>query len=108
MGRPANYIPDAAVPTDFVATKARAHGKRGQIGDLAGTNLNYAEMIDRKEAVILWREDIPNPVRLAVIVFSATEAYWVDSIDPPDGQTVKVNVTRADPAEIAGLPLPDA
>ena len=108
MGRPANYIPNAQAPGTFVATKARAHSKRGQIGDLPGTNLNYAEMIDRKERVILWREDIPAPVRLAIIVFGVDEAYWVDSVDPPDGQTVTVNVTMATAGEIIGLPIPGA
>jgi len=108
MGRPCNYFPSAADPATFIVTKARPHGKRGQVGDLAGTNLNYAEMIDRKEAVVLWAADVAQPVRLAIIVFSATEAYWVDSVDPQDGQTIKVNVTRADAAEIAGLPLPGA
>jgi len=108
MGRPAFYFPDAQVPATYVSTKARAHSKRGQIGDLPGTNLNYAEVIDRKERVVLWREDIPAPVRLALIVFSADEAYWVDSVDPPDGQTITVNVTMAGVSEIVGLPIPGA
>ena len=108
MGRPAHYFENAANPSGYIVTKARPHGKRGQVGDLAGTNLNYAEVIDRKEAVIIWREDVPQPVRLAIIVFSDQEAYWVDSVDPPDGQTIKVNVTRADVAEIIGLPVPGA
>ena len=106
MGRPAHYFPVVTNPLVFVTTKARAHSKRAMVGDLPGTNLNYAEMIDRKERVVLWREDVPNPARLALIVFSADEAYWVDSIDPPDGQTITVNVTMADASEIVGLTLP--
>ena len=41
-----------------------------------------------------------------MIVFSEVEAYWVDTVEPPDGQTVTVNVTRAKQSEIVGLALP--
>lgn len=106
MGQPALYYANP-VSGEYVVTKARPHSKRGQIGDLPGTNLNYAEVIDRKEKVVLWREDVPKPTRLALIVFSATEGYWVDSVDPPDGLTISVNVVMAKESELQGLTLPD-
>ena len=106
MGRPAFYFP---TPTDldvFVETKVRPHNKRGQIGDLPGTNLNYAEAIDRAERVVLWRADVPAPVRGALVVFSETEGYWLDSVDPPDGQTITSTVLKATTTELAGVPFP--
>lgn len=106
MGRPILYYPDHTDTDAFVESKARAHSKRGQIGDLPGTNLNYAEVIDRVERVVLWRADIPAPMRGGLIVFSATEGYWIESVDPPDGQTVKVNVISATEAELVGIPAP--
>ena len=105
MGQPAVYYADpiAGSPT---AITARPHAKSGRIGDLPGTNLNYAEVFDRQERVILWREQVPVPVRGAIIIFSAEEAYWIDTLEQPDGQTVTANVTRATAAEVVGLALP--
>lgn len=106
MGRPAFYY---ATPTSQpVLTKARPHSRRGLIGDLPGTNLNYAETFDRKEAVILWREHVPEPTRGALIHLANGEGFWVDSVEPPDGQTITVNVTKATAEELAGLTPPPA
>ena len=105
MGQPAIYYADPLTGQPLAIT-ARPHAKSGRIGDLPGTNLNYAEVFDRQERVILWREQVPVPVRGAMVVFSEVEAYWVDTVEPPDGQTVTVNVTRAKQSEIVGLTLP--
>lgn len=105
MAQPAVYYADPLTSASISIT-ARPHGKGGRIGDLPGTNLNYAEVYDRKERVILWREQVPNPVRGALIIFSATEGYWIDTVEPADGQTFTVNVNRATTTELAGLDLP--
>lgn len=106
MGRPANYYATpAATP---VLTKVRAHSKRGQIGDLPGTNLNYAETFDRKETVVMWAADVPAPARGGLIHLSAAEGYWIDAAEPQDGQTITVTVTKATASELVGLPLPGA
>lgn len=106
MGRSAFYYETPASPP--VATKARPHSRRGQIGDLPGTNLNYAETFDRKETVVLWREDIPAPARGGLIHMATGEGFWIDSVEPPDGQTITVNVNKATEAELAGLTPPEA
>mgnify|MGYP000019248612 CR=1 FL=1 len=105
MGQPAVYYSDVLTGDPFAIT-ARPHGKGGRIGDLPGTNLNYAEVYDRKERVILWREQVPSPVRQGLIIFSETEGYWIDTVEPPDGQTVTVNVNRATTEELLGLVTP--
>lgn len=105
MGQPAVYYSDPVAGLHSNIT-ARPHAKSGRIGDLPGTNLNYAEVFDRQERVILWREQVPVPLRGALIVFSAAEGYWIDSVEPPDGQTFTVNVTRATASELVGLVLP--
>ena len=105
MGQPAIYYADPLTGQPLAIT-ARPHAKSGRIGDLPGTNLNYAEVFDRQERVILWREQVPDPVRGAIIIFSADEGYWIDTVEPPDGQTVTANVTRATAAELVGLALP--
>lgn len=106
MGRPAHYFANPAELGSYIETKARPHNRRGQIGDLPGTNLNYAEVVDRAERVIFWVDDVPSPARGGLVVFSQTEGYWLDTVDPPDGQTITTNVTRASAAEMAGVPAP--
>lgn len=108
MGRPACYVPDPVDPAAFTTTKARPHSKRGQIGDLPGTNLNYAEVIDRVEKLVLWAEDVPTPARGGLVILSATEGYWIESVDPTYGQTITVNVISATAAELTGMPVPGA
>ena len=107
MARPAFYIPESAdSPDDYAAVSARLHSKRGQIGDLPGTNLNYAEVMDRTERLVFLFSELPAPKRGALVVFSAVEGYWLDTVDPPDGITVTVTVTRASAQEMLGIPSP--
>lgn len=107
MARPALYIPDAAsAPDDYLQTSVRLHSKRGQIGDLPGTNLNYAEVVDRVEKLVFLFDEVPAPARGALVVLSALEGYWLDTVDPPDGITVSVSVSRASAQEMLGIPVP--
>jgi len=106
MGQPAFYYAEPLVDTAPASITARPHGKKGRIGDLPGTNLNYAEVFDRQERVILWLEQLPNPVRGGLIIFSPSEGYWIDTLEPPDGQTITANVNRATDQELSGLSHP--
>lgn len=101
MSRPARLFLD---PTSGVALEitARYHAKPGLVGDLKGTNLSYAENHDDVESVVFWREElIPTlgypgiPTRGSLVLFTDVEAYWVDNVMPPDGQTIRAEVTRA-------------
>lgn len=104
MGQPASYY--VTPSADPVLVTVRPHSKRGQIGDLPGTNLNYAETFDRKEQVVFWAEQVPAPAKGSLVVLSATEGYWVDTTEPRDGQTITANVVFATAEELAGLTLP--
>lgn len=106
LGRPAFYFPSASDLSSYVETSVRPHSKRGQIGDLPGTNLNYAEVIDRQERLVFWKDDVPAPARGAMVVLSSVEGYWVDTTDPADGQTVSVTVTKMTETELSGVPVP--
>lgn len=115
MARPANLYPGAGVivPGPLLIA-VRLHGKTSKIGDIAGTNLNFAEQHDRIEKLIFWREELlaaqelDRPTRSAFVVFSADEAYLVDNVLPPDGQTVTAEVTRLDPEDYADKLPPGA
>lgn len=108
MGRPVHYYadPDAPSPT-YEAVKAREHSKIERAGDLAGTNLSYAEVHDRREAVRFWMEEMPNPVRNALVIFSPTVGYFINNVLPDDGLTVDCEVTRAEQSDLVGFTAPD-
>lgn len=114
MAQPASFY---AIPADnevyFIT--ARPHNKRGKVGDLAGTNLNYAEDFDRQEKIVFWREQlmgIPGvfdlaPPRGALVIFAEDEAYFVDTVEPADQQTITAVVYRATADQLAGFQTPD-
>lgn len=106
MKRPASYYADPTLPDAPVLVYVRPHGKKNLTGDLAGTNLSYAENRDRVFTVLFFRDEVPNPPRGALIVLSATEGYFVDNVELPDGLTVTANVTVADADDLAGRTLP--
>lgn len=100
MGRPAYYYESAnATP---VALTVRYHSAVARAGDLAGTNLSYAETHDRAESVIFLWEDVPAPKRNSTILFSPDEGYEIREVWPRDGITVTATVIRASAAKLSG------
>ena len=106
MKRPASYYADPNLSDPPVLVHIRPHGKRGMTGDLAGTNLSYAQNNDRVFTVLFFRDEVPNPPRGALVVLSATEGYFVDNVELPDGLSVTASVTVADATDLAGRTLP--
>lgn len=107
MGRPASYYADPRESNPspkFI--KARYHSKKELIGDMPGTNLSYAETHDRNESVVFDREEIREPRRNALVIFSTVEGYFIDNTMPPDGMTVSSEVVRADQADLVGFLAP--
>lgn len=103
MGQPASYY--ATPLANPVLVKVRPHTKRGVIGDLPGTNLNYAETFDRKEQVVFMADEIV-PAAGSLVVLTATEGYWINTLEPRDGLTITANVISASEEELLGLTLP--
>lgn len=85
----------------------RLHLKFDAIGDMKGTNFHYAERHEPTPKIIFMRSEVNKPVRNAVIVIEAGEAYRVDNVLPPDDITVAAEVLRLSAAEASGLPVPD-
>lgn len=112
MARPAMlYLDPDSAPTGQITV--RPHSRTAKIGDLAGTNLSYAETQDREQTVVFWRDQLVpytgasgSPPRGALVVLSTDEGYWVDNTMPPDGPRVTAEVTRASAAELVGKTLP--
>jgi hypothetical protein len=86
----------------------RVHTKFQALGDMKGTNFNYAEYEDITPRIILWREEIPQPVRNAIISVEAGEAYYLDNVLPPDDLTITATVAKLDDDDpkLTMLPVP--
>jgi len=114
MARPATLYLDPNIEPPAPIT-IRHHEKPGLVGDLAGTNLSYAENHDDEETIVFWCDELApiigepaSPPRGALVVLSATEGYWVDNTRPRYGQTVTAEVTPATTAELVGKTAPGA
>lgn len=106
MARPASYYNDGAL---FGPITARRHDAPKVVGDLAGTNLSYAEVHERPTTIILWKAELDGVTidRGDKIVFEADEGWFIETVKPRDGQTITVEVTPLSTASLAGLTLPD-
>ncbi len=108
MGRPVSYYASVDIPSPtYIVVGARVFAKPDMAGDLAGTNLSYAELHDRSERVRFWHDEVPAPSRDALVIFTATEGYWVRNVLPDDGLTVDCEVVRAEESELVGYELAD-
>lgn len=113
MGRPAHLYLDPGQP-EFTRITVRHHEKAELVGDLAGTNLSYAENHDDEETVVFWCEQLAPlvgadaiPPRGALVVLSETEGYYVENARPRYGQTITAEVTPASASELAGKTAPE-
>ena len=104
MRVPALYL--ATVGAVPVPCFVRVHTKFQALGDMKGTNFNYAEYEDITPRIILWREELPQPVRNAIISVEAGEAYQIDNVQPADDLTITAMVTAMDLSDTVGLPIP--
>ena len=106
MARPASYYDGGTL---FGTITARRHDAPKVVGDLAGTNLSYAEVHERPTTVVLWRAELEAALisRGNKIIFEADEGWYVETVKPRDGQTVTVEVTPLSKSSMVGLTLPD-
>lgn len=94
-------ILDAPIPV-----LVRVHTKWEKAGDMAGTNLSYAEVQEINPRIIFMVDEVPAPVRNAVVSIAPGEAYRLDNVLPPDDITVTAEATRIPVAKTIGLPVP--
>lgn len=99
----AYYIAPVAGP---VEVEVRIHGTVEKLGDMKGTSLSYSERYEIVPTIVLPKAQVAAPARLAIISVSPGEAYRIDTVLPPDGDYVTVEVSRMRTAETVGLPIP--
>ncbi len=108
MARPASfYESTGALLADPIT--ARRHDAPKVVGDLAGTNLSYAETHERPTTVVLWKAQLATVTlrRGCLIIFAADEGWFVESVKPADGQTITVEVSEMSATALVGKTLPD-
>lgn len=99
------YIPPGGSPQPVFV---RIHTQMDvQLGDMAGTNFNYAERQEITPRILFMRDQVSMPLRNAVVSVAPGEAYRIDNVRPPDDISIIAEVSRMLVAETAGLPVPD-
>lgn len=108
MARPASFYDSAGTLLADPIT-ARRHDAPKVVGDLAGTNLSYAETHERPTTVVLWKSELTSVTlrRGCEIIFAADEGWYVETVKPADGLTITVEVSEMSDTALAGKTLPD-
>lgn len=101
---PALYIADIGGPA--VLVHVRPHTKFNALGDLQGTNFNYAEREEPQPRIIFMRDEVMAPKRGAIISVEPGEAYRVDHTQPADDISITAYVIQLTEKEAVGLPVP--
>jgi len=94
------------LPTSLVIT-ARAHSNVAKAGDLAGTNLSYAETQDRVETLVFTVDEVPDPARNGLVIFDSATGYFINNNLPPNGITITSEVIRAEQRDLIGFRTPE-
>lgn len=106
MSVPALYLVGDSEP---VLVHVRLHTKFAALGDMKGTNFNFAERQDVLPRILFMLDEVPAPARGAIVSVEAGEAYYVDHTDPLDNISVTAYVTPLlrDDDRLASLPVPE-
>lgn len=109
LGRQASFYEVGA--TEPATIKVRWAGDAENVGDLAGTNLSYAETRETPLRITFWRAELGDAgvtlSRGAQVILATDEGYYVDTLDPRHGQTITAHVTPLPQSALNGKELPD-
>ena len=105
MSTPAIYLP-AAGSRSQISISVRVHEFWKALGDLKGTNFNYAEVEDISPRIVFLLSEVA-PKRGAIVSVAPGEAYRVDLVLPHDDITVTAKVVKYTAEEAKGFPVPE-
>lgn len=91
----------------YASVTVRVHSQFKALGDVKGTSFGFAERIDIVPELVFLREQGVHPERGGVISISDEEAYRVDTVEPPDGITVKAKCPAIPLKDLGSYPTPD-
>lgn len=104
MKRPVSVYDKSGVLVGLSYARRKVDTKA--VGDLAGTNLSYAEVQEPVSSLIFMLSEHA-PARGQMVVFAATEGYYLDTLDPVDGLTQTAQVSRMSDEELSGKIPPE-
>lgn len=84
----------------------RVHEKWVALGDLKGTNFNYAETESIAPRIVFLLSEV-DPVRGAYVSIEPGLAYRIDNPSPPDDITVTATVIKVSAEDTEGFPFPE-
>lgn len=111
MEVPALYLlTPASIP---LPCTVRIWTKWGALGQLAGRDAGWAELMEAEPKIIFMVDQVPNPRKNALVSIERGEAYRIDHADPADDITVVTKVVRLNPkvdtekSILDALPVPE-
>lgn len=108
MKVPAFYIVSpGADPVVYLECTVRVHSLFRALGDIQSNQVGLAEREEMVPRLVFLVEEV-SPARGAIVMVSATEGYRIDIVQPRDGLTVTAFVIPMSPAQLLGLPYPEA
>lgn len=109
LHEPALYLPSwpyaGAGELPALPITVRVHENGIRLGDLKGTNFNYAEIEDDSPRIIFMLDEI-DPARGAIISVEPGRAYRLDAREAPNDISVAFSAHRLNEREREGLPVP--
>ncbi len=87
----------------------RVHSKFDALGDMQGTSFNYAETIEKTPRLVFWLAGLPALEQRGIVVIldalgePTQEAYRLNTVEPPDLQTVTWLVVALPVSQIPAL-----
>lgn len=109
MSRPASYYRASGFLAGLVHIRTVENPVK--TGDLAGTNLSYAEVQEVRVQVIFDRAELESlgiaVARNDMVVLAVDRGFVLDNVLPPYGMTTSAEVTRMSASELVGMTLPE-
>ena len=104
MARFAYYFTDPAAPNPQMI-RVIVTDRHVSVGDLKGTNFNYAEVDVDSPRIEFLREEV-EPARKGFVSIEAGLAYEIDSTLPAEDITVTAKVVRLKAEKVRNFPYP--
>lgn len=108
MSQPAVYFlgPYDPLRTEVKEITVRVHDKFLALGDLKGTNFNYAELESVAPRIVFWHAEV-SPERNYFVSVKPGLAYRIDTPLERDGVTITATVVRLEERKTVGFPVPE-
>lgn len=102
MSVPAVYHSPDRLTT--VECTVRVHDRQKAFGDMTGFDYDPAERLASVPEIVTLADEV-SMSRGGVFSLAADEQYQVETVMPPDGQTVTAQVSRRSASKVAAEPL---